>query len=70
MDANKNVICPPLGESIPFALPHAISVSLPKWVHNVGYLEGEKSIDAMKTGYPPFVIHRSIQRVCGCSHLC
>lgn len=59
-----DVTCPPLGDSIPSALPHAISVSLPTWKDNVGYETGEKRvINAMITGYPRFFIHHSIQKV-------
>lgn len=54
-----------LGGSVP-QIPHAISVSLPTWKDNVDYEEGAKRvIDSMKTGYPRFFIHRSIQLV-GC----
>ncbi|KAF8521026.1 PLP-dependent transferase [Gautieria morchelliformis] len=60
----SNVICPPLGDSIPSALPHAISVSLPTWRDNLGYEEGEKRVlDVMCTGYPRFFIHKSIQKL-------
>jgi len=59
-----NVVCPPLGESIPATLPHAISVSLPTWKDNVGYEEGEKRvIDTMRTGYPRFFVHKTIEKV-------
>ena len=59
-----SVTSPPLGDSIPSALPHAISVSLPTWRDTVGYEEGEKRVlDAMCTGYPRFFIHKSIQKV-------
>ncbi|KAH7886863.1 pyridoxal phosphate-dependent transferase [Phlebopus sp. FC_14] len=52
-----------LGRALPL-LPHAISVSLPNWKDNVGYVEGDKSVlDAMSTGYPRFFIHRSIQKL-------
>jgi cystathionine gamma-synthase len=55
---------PPLGGSIPALTEHAISVSLPKWVDNVGYEEGEaRVIDAMQTGYPRFFIHPNIKKV-------
>lgn len=54
----------PLGSSIPAFTAHAISVSLPTWRDNVDYEEGEKRVvDAMVTGYPRFVIHRSVQKV-------
>ena len=60
----SNVTCPPLGDSIPSALPHAISVSLPTWRDNVEYEEGGRRVlDAMCTGYPRFFIHKSIQKV-------
>ena len=53
-----------LGQSIPPLEQHALSVSLPTWLDNVGYQEGEKSVvDAMVTGYPRFVIHKSILKV-------
>ncbi|KAF8527644.1 pyridoxal phosphate-dependent transferase [Hysterangium stoloniferum] len=59
-----SVVCPPLGDSIPSALPHAISVSLPTWRDTVGYEEGDKRVlDAMCTGYPRFFIHKSIQKL-------
>ncbi|PSK53911.1 hypothetical protein B9Z65_7717 [Elsinoe australis] len=52
-----------IGESIPADTPHAVSVSLPTWRSNVGYEEGQKwVVDRMKTGYPRFFIHRSIDR--------
>ncbi|KAF2130029.1 cystathionine gamma-synthase-like protein [Dothidotthia symphoricarpi CBS 119687] len=52
-----------VGESLPPATEHAVSVSLPTWRANVGYEEGEEwVISKMKTGYPRFFIHKSIQR--------
>lgn len=40
----------------------AVSVSLPTWRSNVGYEEGEEwVISKMKTGYPRFFIHLTIQ---------
>ncbi|KAG8630399.1 hypothetical protein KVT40_002018 [Elsinoe batatas] len=52
-----------IGESIPADTPHAVSVSLPTWKANVGYEEGQKwVVERMKTGYPRFFIHRSIDR--------
>ncbi|KAF4556161.1 Cystathionine gamma-synthase-like protein [Elsinoe fawcettii] len=52
-----------IGESIPADTPHAVSVSLPTWRANVGYEEGQKwVVERMKTGYPRFFIHRSIDR--------
>ncbi|KZO94142.1 PLP-dependent transferase [Calocera viscosa TUFC12733] len=52
-----------MGSSIPANLPHAISVSLPKWQDNVDYEEGRPRVmDAMQTGYPRFFVHRTIQK--------
>ncbi|KAF2849252.1 cystathionine gamma-synthase [Plenodomus tracheiphilus IPT5] len=52
-----------VGESLPPATEHAVSVSLPTWRANVGYEEGEEwVISKMKTGYPRFFIHKLIQR--------
>ncbi|CAE6454243.1 unnamed protein product [Rhizoctonia solani] len=54
-----------LGVPIP-NIPHAISVSLPTWNDNTGYVEGDKRVtDAMVTGYPRFVVHRDIQALAG-----
>ncbi|RKP06175.1 PLP-dependent transferase [Thamnocephalis sphaerospora] len=51
-------------ESIPPSTPHAVSVSLPTWQDNIDYEEGAARIhDAMKSGYPRFFIHTSIQRL-------
>lgn len=53
-----------LGASVPAHTPHAISISLPTWADNLGYVEAEaRVIDAMSTGYPRFFIHRSVRRV-------
>jgi cystathionine gamma-synthase len=53
-----------LGDSIPFKVPHALSVSLPTWRDTVGWAEGDSTIvDQMSTGYPRFFIHRTIQKV-------
>ncbi|KAG8978778.1 hypothetical protein FRB90_008349, partial [Tulasnella sp. 427] len=55
------VVATELGHSVPH-LPHAISVSLPTWRDTVDYEEGApRVVDSMKTGYPRFFIHRSIQ---------
>lgn len=54
----------PVGETIPYKTPHAVSVSLPKWVDNVDYEEGHQRIkDAMSSGYPRFYIHNQIDQV-------
>ncbi|CBX98122.1 hypothetical protein IAQ61_010226 [Plenodomus lingam] len=52
-----------VGESLPPATEHAVSVSLPTWRANVGYEEGEEwVVSKMVTGYPRFFIHKLIQR--------
>ncbi|KAI6124400.1 pyridoxal phosphate-dependent transferase [Pisolithus croceorrhizus] len=52
-----------LGWPLPAAL-HSITVSLPTWSDNVGYLSGQTAIvDSMSTGYPRFFIHRSVQKL-------
>ena len=44
--------------------PHAVSVSLPTWKANIGYEEGEDwVVSKMKTGYPRFFIHLTIQEL-------
>lgn len=59
-------VATPLGTPIPALLPHAISVSLPKWKDNVDYEEGKSRVmDKLQNGYPRFFIHRSIQKVSG-----
>ncbi|KAI0298651.1 pyridoxal phosphate-dependent transferase [Multifurca ochricompacta] len=53
-----------LGNPIPAFTEHAISVSLPKWVDNVGYEEGEaRVVDVMQSGYPRFFIHLNIKKL-------
>ncbi len=54
-----------LGKSIPADIPHAVSVSLPRWQDNIDYEEGRLG-DVLETGYPRFFIHRSIQKVSCC----
>ncbi|KAK8226170.1 pyridoxal phosphate-dependent transferase [Phyllosticta capitalensis] len=52
-----------VGETIPPLTAHAVSVSLPTWDSNVGYEEGRPDVvGRMKTGYPRFFVHKSIQR--------
>ncbi|KAG8929537.1 hypothetical protein FRC01_004187 [Tulasnella sp. 417] len=61
MPTATTVVATELGHSVPH-LPHAISVSLPTWRDTVDYEEGApRVVDSMKTGYPRFFIHRSIQ---------
>lgn len=51
-----------IGASIPNNTPHAVSVTLPTWEATVGYEEGEDwVVDKMKSGYPRFFIHSTIQ---------
>ncbi|KAJ4363767.1 Cystathionine gamma-synthase [Ascochyta clinopodiicola] len=51
-----------VGESLPPMTEHAVSVSLPTWRANIGYEEGEEwVVSKMKTGYPRFFIHKTIQ---------
>ncbi|KAI9508571.1 PLP-dependent transferase [Russula earlei] len=53
-----------LGGSIPAFTEHAVSVSLPKWMDNVGYEEGDaRVVDVMQTGYPRFFIHLNIRKL-------
>ncbi|KAK0531172.1 Cystathionine gamma-synthase [Tilletia horrida] len=54
---------PAVGKPIP-DLPHAVSVSLPRWQDNVDYEEGRLT-ETMETGYPRFFVHRSIQKLAG-----
>ncbi|SCV74039.1 BQ2448_6471 [Microbotryum intermedium] len=54
----------PVGSVIPAHTPHAVSVSLPTWLDNIAYEEGEQRIkDAMTSGYPRFYIHHQIQQL-------
>lgn len=53
-----------IGEPIPNNTEHAVSVTLPTWESIVGYEEGDPAVvDLMKTGYPRFFIHKSIQEL-------
>lgn len=55
----------PLGLCIPPNTPHAVCSSIPTWKDNVAYAERKQwAVDAMKTGYPRFNIHESVQRAC------
>lgn len=52
-----------VGQPVPNT-PHAVSVSLPSWKATVGYEEGEDWVlSKMKTGYPRFFIHLTIQEL-------
>ncbi|KAK4056833.1 Cystathionine gamma-synthase [Microbotryomycetes sp. JL221] len=65
--ASYNITAPPecpLGSTVPFMTPHAVSVSLPKWADNVDYEEGHERIkQAMTSGYPRFFIHHQIEQL-------
>lgn len=52
-----------VGTAIPANMPHAVSVSLPRWQDNVDYEEGRLT-EVMEIGYPRFFINKSIQKVC------
>lgn len=53
-----------VGDTIPHATPHAVSVALPTFQDNVDYEEGKDRITkAMTSGYPRFYIHHQIQEV-------
>ncbi|KAI8802535.1 pyridoxal phosphate-dependent transferase [Cladochytrium replicatum] len=55
----------PLGVSIPPNTPHAVSVSLPTWKSNVQYEEGDKEVlSKLTSGYPRFVVHQRITKLC------
>ena len=52
-----------VGQPVPNT-EHAVSVSLPSWKATVGYEEGEEwVVSKMRTGYPRFFIHLSIQEL-------
>ncbi|KAK4118666.1 PLP-dependent transferase [Parathielavia appendiculata] len=50
-----------LGTSLPPGDHHGVSVHLPNWQDTVGWASREpRVLDAMKTGYPRFFIHRIV----------
>ena len=52
-----------LGRPLPLD-EHAVSVSMPKWQHVVGYEEGDASVhDKLACGYPRFVYHPGVTRL-------
>lgn len=52
-----------LGRPIPDS-PHAISVSLPLWEHNIGYEESDPAvIDKMQAGYPRFFMNPLVRQL-------
>ncbi|KAI9197400.1 pyridoxal phosphate-dependent transferase [Polychytrium aggregatum] len=55
----------PLGSPIPPISSHAISVSLPSWLDNIGYEEADPEvITKLKSGYPRFVYHAKVKLLC------
>ncbi|KAI0743000.1 PLP-dependent transferase [Daedaleopsis nitida] len=51
-----------LGTPVP-ATDHALSVSMPTWSDNVGYMKGDKAIlDALLSGYPRFVLPLNVRK--------
>lgn len=61
---NKDLYVCALGLPIPDD-PHAVSVSMPKWAHVVGYEENNPAIvSALKTAYPRFSYHRLYVKLC------
>ena len=52
-----------LGQPIP-AMPHAVSVALPRWQDVVGYEEKKPEVvNALTSGYPRFFIHREVREL-------
>lgn len=52
-----------LGAPIPLN-EHAVSVTMPKWSHVVGYEEGDPSVtDKLVLGYPRFVYHPFVKQL-------
>lgn len=52
-----------LGKPMPDS-PHAASVCLPLWEHNVGYEEAEAQvIERLQCGYPRFFVHPQVDRL-------
>ena len=45
--------------------PHAVSVSLPMWEHNIKYEEGNAEVlDRLQAAYPRFCLHPFVRRLC------
>ena len=59
---NELDVCENLGSPLPLGDVHSVSVNLPKWIHVVGYEQGDPSvISQLTTGYPRFRIHNDVQ---------
>lgn len=65
--------------ALPFqSMQHAVSVTMPKWSHVVGYEEGDPAVtDRLVLGYPRFVYHPFVKqlvevrvRTCLCKPCC
>lgn len=45
--------------------PHAVSVSLPLWEHNIKYEEGDAEVlERLQAAYPRFCLHPYVRRLC------
>ena len=45
--------------------PHAVSVALPLWEHNIKYEEGDAEVvDRLQAAYPRFCLHPYVRRLC------
>ena len=45
--------------------PHAVSVALPWWEHNIKYEEGDAEVvNRLQAAYPRFCLHPSVRRLC------
>lgn len=45
-------------------MQHAVSVTMPKWSHVVGYEEGDPAVtDRLVLGYPRFVYHPFVKQL-------
>lgn len=53
-----------LGQPIPLDTQHAVSVCFPTWKSVISYVEKDpKVLGCLKSGYPRFWIHPSIQKL-------
>ena len=52
-----------LGKPIPDS-PHAVSVCLPLWEHNIGYEQADPNVtEKMQSGYPRFFVHPLVAKL-------
>jgi len=55
----------PLGTSLPFDSPHAVSVSLPTMQDVIGYEENDPAVHSkMQSGYPRFFTNKLVAKLC------